>query len=343
MQRQETANAVRHMAPAPPENSIDSMLMTDSAKASSDLWALCFNALKPGAHAIVNATVRNYHRTAFAIETAGFEIRDVVTHHGHRLTEQWIVTRKPAGDRTIADNVLMYKTGGINIDACRIATRGENFSVPQSDPSKRSGTVGSDLGITRSDIQTMHDAQRASIERTITLGRWPTNLVLSHSSDCEHVGTKQVASDGHWHNKRELGDGVIYNGGGLVGDKDEGNRLADEDGLETVDAWTCVRDCPVGEIDRQGGGERTSGRLDRASITAENNVYGARPKKLDGVYEQDSGMLSRFFPVFVDRSDLIRWFIKLITPVSGVLLNPIGDDSVVKASYAERFVCFTIF
>lgn len=41
----------------------------------------CFRVLKPGAHALVWALPRTSHWTATALEDAGFEIRDVVTHH----------------------------------------------------------------------------------------------------------------------------------------------------------------------------------------------------------------------------------------------------------------------
>jgi DNA modification methylase len=44
-----------------------------------------------------------------------------------------------------------------------------------------------------------------------------------------------------------------------------------------------------------GGGETTSGNLDRSRITAPNLTYGAAPAERTGVYEQDSGTYSRFF------------------------------------------------
>lgn len=41
----------------------------------------CLRALKPGGHALVWALPRTSHWTATAVEDAGFEIRDVITHH----------------------------------------------------------------------------------------------------------------------------------------------------------------------------------------------------------------------------------------------------------------------
>jgi site-specific DNA-methyltransferase (adenine-specific) len=40
----------------------------------------CLRVFKPGAHGLVWAIPRTSHRTATALEEAGFEIRDVVTH-----------------------------------------------------------------------------------------------------------------------------------------------------------------------------------------------------------------------------------------------------------------------
>jgi site-specific DNA-methyltransferase (adenine-specific) len=46
----------------------------------AEVMAECHRALKPGAHALVWAIPRTSHWTATALEDAGFEIRDVVTH-----------------------------------------------------------------------------------------------------------------------------------------------------------------------------------------------------------------------------------------------------------------------
>jgi hypothetical protein len=46
----------------------------------TDVMRECLRVLKPGAHALVWAIPRTSHWTATALEDAGFEIRDVVTH-----------------------------------------------------------------------------------------------------------------------------------------------------------------------------------------------------------------------------------------------------------------------
>lgn len=44
----------------------------------TDVWLECFRVLKPGAHLLSFSHSRTYHRTAVAIEDAGFEIRDQI-------------------------------------------------------------------------------------------------------------------------------------------------------------------------------------------------------------------------------------------------------------------------
>ena len=46
----------------------------------SEIFAECLRVLKPGAHGLVWALPRTSHWTATALEDAGFQIRDVITH-----------------------------------------------------------------------------------------------------------------------------------------------------------------------------------------------------------------------------------------------------------------------
>ncbi len=140
-----------------PPNSIDAIVTDppagigfmgkawDSNKGGRDKWIKwladtlgpAFTALKPGGHALVWALPRTSHWTAMALELAGFEIRDRVSHLfgtgfpkslnvgngiGTALKpacEDWWLARKPLVG-TVAENVLAFGTGGINVDGCRI-------------------------------------------------------------------------------------------------------------------------------------------------------------------------------------------------------------------------------
>jgi DNA methylase len=56
----------------------------------------CLRVLKPGAHGLVWAIPRTSHWTATALENAGFEVRDVITHHfGSGFPKSLRVSRDP--------------------------------------------------------------------------------------------------------------------------------------------------------------------------------------------------------------------------------------------------------
>jgi DNA modification methylase len=105
------------------------------------LWTECLRVLKPGGHLIAFGGTRTYHRMTVAIEDAGFEIRDSILYWGygsgfpksHNLDGDWkgwgtalkpahenaVLARKPLTG-TVADNVLTWGTGALNIDGCRV-------------------------------------------------------------------------------------------------------------------------------------------------------------------------------------------------------------------------------
>ena len=142
-----------------PDNSVDS-IVTDPPYGISfmakkwdydvpkvKVWKEAMRVLKPGGHALIACGTRTQHRMVVNIEDAGFEIRDVVSwiygsgfpkslnihKKDERCPEGWgtalkpaceffTLARKPLSEKTVAANVLKWRTGGINIDRCRVGT-----------------------------------------------------------------------------------------------------------------------------------------------------------------------------------------------------------------------------
>lgn len=155
----------------------------------TEVMSECLRVLKPGAHGLVWALPRTSHWTATALEDAGFEVRDVVTHlfgsgfpkslnvgkqtglkeHeglGTALkpaSEHWILVRKPCSEKTVAANVLKWGTGALNIDASRIGMR-------EARDLNRGATTGKGMGFHGAEPQSVTDGGQ---------GRFPANLVLS--------------------------------------------------------------------------------------------------------------------------------------------------------------------
>jgi len=190
---------------------------------------------------------------------------------GTALKPAWepiIVARKPLGDCqlpiadcrlksemgnrkskiTLAANVLAHGTGGLNIDACRLGGPGwERLNGSQGDgfcTDKYCGLVG------------RGQRSRPFANNKSTKGRWPANLLLAHSPDCRCVGKRRVkgahphAAKGKRCEKPYRTDqgSVCYAANDRVPD-----GFYDADGLETVETWACVPDCPVRILDGQSG------------------------------------------------------------------------------------------
>lgn len=154
----------------------------------------CLRVLKPGGHALVWALPRTSHWTGTALEDAGFECRDVISHwfgsgfpKSHNLTgewegwgtalkpaaEFWWLCRKPLSEGTVAANVLAHGVGALNIEASRVGS--ENITT-----NGWRNTTTSAYQLNQSVAPDYRGDTRA--------GRWPANLLLSHAPSCGPQG-----------------------------------------------------------------------------------------------------------------------------------------------------------
>lgn len=196
--------------------------------------------------------------------------------------EPLMLARKPI-DRPIYRNVLEFRTGAINIDGCRV---GE--SPGWSYPNGKGGSPCHAGGF-----------QDIACSAPPDKGRWPANVIFSHTLFCEPVGTRQVKS-GKAH--RGKGGGNTF-GGENTKPPMEDATYADADGNETIMAWDCVPGCPVAELERQsakggmhGAGSKRGGGLGTASNDSMFRGKG-RPSASNGTRYGDKGCASRFYYV----------------------------------------------
>lgn len=122
-------------------------------------WQEALRIAKPGCHLLAFGGTRTFHRLAVAIEDAGWDIRDTLMWvygsgfpKSHNLKGEWqgygtalkpawepvIVARKPL-EGTVANNVLKWGTGALNIDGCRVPLNGDK---PYSYPNGSGGSHG---------------------------------------------------------------------------------------------------------------------------------------------------------------------------------------------------------
>jgi DNA modification methylase len=81
--------------------------------------------------------------------------------------EPIVMGRKPLSEKTVAENVLEWGTGGINIDGCRIELNGDYKSKANGRPS----LTGLDDG---------YDSSNANIADT--MGRFPANIIFDEEA-----------------------------------------------------------------------------------------------------------------------------------------------------------------
>ena len=132
--------------------------------------------------------------------------------------ECWWLCRKPLSEKTIAENVLKWGVGGINIDACRIPLVGEN------DP--RLGGNGSwqtDKGMVKNVYQGGFVGKETYSHQD---GRFPSNFihdgsdeVLEHFPDSDgcqphKINSKNIKYNGWGSITNKQGELVGYNGRG---------------------------------------------------------------------------------------------------------------------------------
>lgn len=281
-------------------------------------WAIAaLRVLKPGGHLLAFGGTRSHHRLWCALEDAGFELRDTLMwlySQGFPKSrtalkpayEPIVLARRSLSERNVVANVLRWGTGGLNIDGCRI----ETYQQPS--------------------------------------GRWPANLVLSHMPECREIGTKRVKGPG-WKAGHSRSKGVTGWGSPTV---TYSPSYVDPDGMETVPAWDCVPDCPVRLLDEQSGECKAGGHVN-ISVGKGASRFVAHGRAIPGVNTySDSGGASRFLYCskagIAERNgsqhptvkplNLMRWLVRLVTPPSGLVLDPFcGSGTTLEAAFLEGF------
>jgi site-specific DNA-methyltransferase (adenine-specific) len=275
---------------------------------SVEVWAECLRVLKPGGHLLAFAGTRTQHRMAVRIEDAGFEIRDMIAWvYGSGFPKSLDVSKaidKAAG----AEREVVGQHGA---PAKSIYSQGKqelpqevNITAPATPEAKQWEGWGTAL--------------KPALE-PITVARKPL------------IGT--VAE-----NVLQHGTGAINVDGGRVGTEE----LANPSGISNA-----MGGVTIGKY--QGGNQDYSG-------SGATNPLGRWPANFihDGSEEATDllGASARFFycakaskadrgenhhPT-VKPTDLMRYLCRLVTPPSGIVLDPfMGSGSTGKAAMLEGF------
>jgi site-specific DNA-methyltransferase (adenine-specific) len=250
--------------------------------------------------------------------------------------EPIILARKPCSEKTVAANVLKWGTGAINIDTCRIKNEGQKIHIPQSDPSKRKGVVGTDLGISNSDAEKFQAAQRASVEKANEIGRWPANVVFSHSEDCgdeciDECPVKEL--DRQSGVSKSLGGTGIHEASESIGTFKTKDRIT----AGHNDAGGASRFFYVAKPSRR---EKNDG-CEELPDTLGGSLEGGNDKRKGGEAGVPQMHLTKNSHPTVKPIKLMEYLCALITPPGGIILDPFlgsGTTGVAALNKGFRFV-----
>lgn len=288
---------------------------------SHQAWAVeALRVLKPGGHLLAFGGTRTHHRLWCALEDAGFEIRDTLMWlYGSgfpkgkaQLKPAWepiVLARKPLAGM-MAANVKEHGTGALNIDGCRIGTdnvertiRGGGKNTEQWRMGKGSRTTGS------------------------SAGRWPANLVLDEEAAkmLDAQSGERPSGSGN-KNIRSRGGGNAY-GAGL------GRGIGDGIGGDSGGASRFFYCAKASRKEREAG---VSGE--------ERPLHWSSGDKNPGSFQSEgTKKSSRNAHPTVKPLALMRWLVRLVTPPSGLILDPfLGSGTTAIAATAEGFRCIGI-
>ena len=213
--------------------------------------------------------------------------------------------RKPLSEGTVAANTIKHGTGGLNIDATRIAWEkaGPNPSTSRREAAARSGAQGGAMGLRAAETEGVGALRDRSSLQAFTasrqgelIGRWPANVILQHLDGCRRDGNRTV--------KGQKGSGLTqtparsWKNTSTAGINRVGH--ADEDGNETTPNWICVEGCPVEALDEQSGVSKGTVRqpTGRAIYATEGASVNWNPNSVMDTTVRgfiDTGGASRFF------------------------------------------------
>lgn len=321
----------------------------------TERWAReVLRVLKPGAHLLVCGAPRSFHRLTSGLEDAGFEIRDCImwvfgqgypkSHNlnsfsnietrqtfegwGTALKPAWepiIVARKPF-DGSVADNVLRFGTGAINIDASRIAGGDVNPTVARRQGSvahlsNRSAAESEKDG--RIEDRRSPEAYRAARPGD-SMGRWPANLIHDGSNEVVERFPAEAGAFAPVHKRNGDKHRGVYDA--FAGNFDEAGSTFQGDSGSAARFFYCAK---TSREDRNEGCES----MDRKPLNWSSGTQSPGTFQAEGTDKTSQNNHPTVKP-----TALMRYLVRLVTPPGGTVLDPFGGSgSTAKACIYEGF------
>ncbi|MBK7823184.1 MAG: Dam family site-specific DNA-(adenine-N6)-methyltransferase [Tessaracoccus sp.] len=326
-----------------------------------------YRVLKPGAHGLVWALPRTAHWTTWALEDAGFEIRDKHLHLFGTGFPKGINVGKAIDEKLGAvRQVVQYRAGAIG-------TIGGTASGTVSDRSDNGATLTAPATAEAARWEGWSTAMKPAYEEWILI-RKPlegtvVDNVLKYGTGALNVDGCRIGytSDADRASATPQGRVTSKRSGSVGAEPDAGRNLArvEFDRPETTGRWPAhlsLDDEAAAMLDAQSGDVGAAAPVQGDEPSAPiANAYNKR-KRVKGAFHADSGGASRFFYVAkapkrdktsgglvtndhptAKNTELMRWLVRLITPPGGVVLDSFMGSGSTGAACALEHVSFIGF
>ena len=225
--------------------------------------------------------------------------------------ELWTLARKPFKG-SVADNVLKYGTGGINIDGCRVKTSSaDEYDLQQRGISKAQGIKEDETFL---DAIHGKDMKHGVVEN----GRFPANLI--------HDGSAEVVEG--FPNTECNGSGYDFSDSNNDNVVKITNNI--KSGIHFNDSGSASRFFYCAKASQA---ERNMGLYGFEEDTTDDG----RDKSIDNAFQRGETKRRNIHPT-VKPLELMRYLVRLITPKGGVCLDPyVGSGTTAIACKKEKF------
>jgi site-specific DNA-methyltransferase (adenine-specific) len=131
-------------------------------------WKAVASRLKPGSHVAALCPILKHHRITQGIEDAGFEIRDCIMFLGE--PKLMVTLARLPIENSVAQNVLRYGTGAININSCRVPIDAKADASQLRTINRNVRDKGDGWGLSTKE------STRPQVVKEE--GRWPANVII---------------------------------------------------------------------------------------------------------------------------------------------------------------------
>ena len=297
-----------------------------------EFWKLCLKVLKPGGYLLAFGGTRTFHRIACAIEDAGFEVRDTLMWlfgtgfpKSHNIAEfkgygtalkpayePIIMARKPI-ENTVAENMLKYGVGGLNIEECRI----ESETITSHNAPK--GTFAGGEPNRGSDTSSYKSYE----------GRFPANVITDGSDEVKANMPNTKSSGGNlstYDFKDSEKGNLSFGQNNKILQRLETDYIAPNDEGSACRYYYCAK---ASKKDRDEGLED----FEERQVSDGGNRKNTETARMFG---GNSALRHNSHPC-VKPTELMQYLIRLVAPNGATILDPFnGSGSTGKAVAYEN-------